>query len=281
MDPAGSPVGEGSRSDKEEMAMLLEKKNAVIYGGGGAIGAAVARAFAREGANVFLVGRTLASVEAVAEQISLGGGAARASSVDALDQRAVAEHLDAVAESSGSIDVSFNATGIGWRLGAPVVDMMLDDFVVPIADGMRTHFVTATAAARHMIAQRSGVILAITATPARQPTPLVGNFGVGCAAIEALCRQLALELGAYGIRVVCVRSAGSPDSPGVDAVNDFLAQKAGMSRDAFDVSRVESTLLKRLPTLAEVASAAVLVASDRASAITGTVANVSCGEIAD
>jgi 3-oxoacyl-[acyl-carrier protein] reductase len=263
------------------MAMLLEKKNAVIYGGGGAIGAAVARAFASEGASVFLAGRTLASVEAVAKQISLAGGAAQASSVDARDQRAVAEHLDAVAERSGSIDVSFNAAGIGWDLGTPVVDMTLDDFVVPIADGMRTHVVTATAAARHMIGQRSGVILAITATPARKPIPLVGNFGVGCAAIEALCRQLALELGPHGIRVVCLRSAGSPDSPGVDKVNHFLAQKAGISQDAFDVSRVESTLLKRLPMLAEVASAAVLMASDRASAITGAVANVTCGEIVD
>lgn len=261
--------------------MLLEKKNAVIYGGGGAVGAAVARAFASEGASVFLAGRTLASVEAVAKRISLAGGAAQASSVDARDQRAVAEHLDAVVERSGSIDVSFNATGIGWDLGAPVVEMALDDFVVPIADGMRTHVVTATAAARHMIGQRSGVILAITATPARKPIPLVGNFGVGCAAIEALCRQLALELGPHGVRVVCMRSAGSPDLPGVDQVNDWLAEKAGMSREAFEISRVESTLLKRLPLLAEVASAAVLMASDRASAITGAVANVTCGEIAD
>ena len=139
------------------------------------------------------------------------GGAAQASSVDASDERAVADHLDAIAGSGGRIDVSFNATGIGWDLGAPVVDMPLDDFVVPIAAGMRTHVVTATAAARRMIGQRSGVILAITATPARQPIPLVGNFGVGCAAIEALCRQLALELGPYGIRVVCMRSAGSPE----------------------------------------------------------------------
>jgi NAD(P)-dependent dehydrogenase (short-subunit alcohol dehydrogenase family) len=80
---------------------------------------------------------------------------------------------------------------------------------------------------------------------------------------------------------VCLRSAGSPDSPGVDNVNNFLAQKAGISREAYEASRVGSTLLKRLPMLAEVASAAVLMASDRASAITGAVANVTCGEIAD
>ena len=261
--------------------MLLETKNAVIYGGGGAIGGAVARAFASEGARVFLAGRTLATVETVAEQIRRAGGAAQAASVDASDERAVAGHLDDVTVSGGSIDISFNAAGIGWDLGAPVVDMALDDFVGPVTDGMRKHVVTATAAARHMIRQRSGVILAITATPARQPIPFVGNFGVGCAAIEALCRQLALELGPYGIRVVCMRSAGSPDSPGVDAVNDFLAEKAGMTREAFDLARVESTLLKRLPTLAEVAGAAVLMASDRASAITGAVANVTCGEIVD
>jgi len=66
--------------------MLLENKNAVIYGGGGSIGGAVARAFAREGAKVFLAGRTLATIDAVAEEISASGGVAETAQVDALDE---------------------------------------------------------------------------------------------------------------------------------------------------------------------------------------------------
>ena len=146
---------------------------------------------------------------------------------------------------------------------------------------MKTQFLTTTAAARHMQRRGSGVILAITATPARLFIPNVGNFGVACAAIERLCRQLAGELGPAGIRVICLRSAGSPDAPGVDATFRLIAEQAGMSRDAFEASLAERTLLKRLPRLAEVAEMAVLMASDRASAMTGAVANVTCGEAVD
>ncbi len=89
--------------------MLLEDKNAVIYGGGGSVGGAVARAFAREGARVFLAGRTLATLEEVAEEIRSAGGVAETAQVDALDEKAVDEHADAVAAQAGSIDVSFNA----------------------------------------------------------------------------------------------------------------------------------------------------------------------------
>jgi 3-oxoacyl-[acyl-carrier protein] reductase len=153
--------------------------------------------------------------------------------------------------------------------------------VLPIVTAMRTQFLTTTAAARYMTKARSGVILAITAQVARKPYPDIGGFGVACAAIEGLCRQLAAELGPLGIRVVCLRSAGSPDAPGVDTAWRRLAENAGLSREALETDIADRTLLKRLPKLAEVASAAVLMASDRASAITGAIANVTCGEIVD
>ncbi len=92
--------------------MLLENKSAVIYGAGGAIGGAIARAFAREGAKVFLAGRTLASVDAVARDISNAGGVAEAALVDALDEQAIEKHLSTVAEKADGIDISVNAIGI-------------------------------------------------------------------------------------------------------------------------------------------------------------------------
>jgi 3-oxoacyl-[acyl-carrier protein] reductase len=261
--------------------MLLENKNAVIYGAGGDIGSAVARAFAREGARLFLAGRTLAPLSAVAEAITRDGGSAEAAQVDALDGQAVEQHLGEVVQKVGSIDISFNAIGIGYVQGAPLVELTLDEFTLGITDVMKTQFLTTTAAARHMSRKGSGVILAITATPARRFIPNTGNFGVACAAIENLCRQLAGELGPQGIRVICLRSAGSPDAPGLDRFFHELAKLSGVSREAFEAALAERTLLKRLPRVAEVANMAVLMASDRASAMTGTVADVTCGDTTD
>jgi 3-oxoacyl-[acyl-carrier protein] reductase len=261
--------------------MLLQDKNAIIYGGGGAIGGAVARAFAHEGAKVFLVGRTLATLDKVAEEITAAGGMAETAQVDALDEQAVEKHASEVARKAGRIDISFNAIGLGDTQGAPLAEMSQARFALPIINAMATHFLTATTAARHMAKNGSGVILAITAQAGRNPYPNVGGFGVACAAIEGFCRQLAAEVGPQGIRVVCLRSAGSPDAPGVDEVFRRHAENAGISREAFEAGIADRTLLKRLPKLAEVANAAVLMASDHASAITGAIANITCGEIVD
>jgi 3-oxoacyl-[acyl-carrier protein] reductase len=261
--------------------MLLEDKTAVIYGGGGAIGGAVARAFAREGARVFLAGRSLDSLQLVADDIGAAGGSAEATRVDALDPREVERHAAHTVAKAGRIDISFNAIGLGDAQGAPLVEMHHARFALPIVTAMRTQFVTATVAARHMAPKRSGVILAITAQVARKPYPDIGGFGVACAAIEAFCRQLAAEVGPQGIRVVCLRSAGSPDAPGVDAAWRRLAENAGVTREEWEARIADRTLLKRLPRLAEVANAAALMASDRASAMTAAIANLTCGEVAD
>ena len=261
--------------------MLLDSKNAVIYGGGGAVGGAVAKAFAREGAKVFLAGRTLEKVNAIAEEILGSGGVAEAAVVDALDKESIESYLGDVTRKAGSIDISFNAIDLGDAQGAPLVEMTHEHFMLPIGNAMKTQFLTATAAARHMAKERSGVILAITAQAGRKPYPNTGGFGVACAAIEGLCRQLAAELGSHGIRVICLRSSGSPDAPGVEAAMRLHAENAGISLQAMEERIAENTLLKRMPRLADVANAAVLMASNHANAITGAVANVTCGEIVD
>lgn len=255
--------------------MLLEGKSAVVYGAGGAIGAAVAKAFAAEGARVALTGRSAERLEAVLAEISQAGGHAEVAVVDAHERDAVEEHLARV----GRVDISFNAVGLGYVIGEPLIEANVDDFATSVQRAMRTHFVTATAAGRRMAAAGSGVILTITATPARVPLPNEGSLGVVGAAIEALCRQLAVDLGPQGVRVICLRSAGSPDAPGVDYAMTVSAERAGISRQAFEDQLAEQTLLKRLPRLAEVGAAAALMASDHASAVTATVANVTCGQI--
>jgi 3-oxoacyl-[acyl-carrier protein] reductase len=150
-------------------AMLLENKNAVIYGGGGAIGGAVARAFAREGAQVFLTGRTLEKLDKVAQDITRAGGKAETAVVDAHDQAAIEQHLDVMVQKAGSVDISFNAIDLAGPQGTPLVEMTQEDFAKPIMNAMHTQFLTATAAGRHMAKKKSGVILAITAQVARKP----------------------------------------------------------------------------------------------------------------
>ena len=262
-------------------AGLLAGKVAVIYGAAGAIGGAVSRAFALEGARLFLAGRTLQNVESLAQELARGGAQAQAAQVDALDRDTVGKHLDEVVRTAGGVDISFNLIGLGGEQGQPLTAMTREAVALPVENAVRTHFLTATAAARHMEAQGSGVILALTAQVARKPYVGSGGFGVACAAIEGLCRQLAIELGPRGVRVVVLRSSGSPDAPGVSEAIAQHARSAGVTREAFEARIAEKTMLRRMPRMAEIANAAVIMASDRASSVTAAVLNATCGEIAD
>ena len=152
--------------------MMLKDKVAVIYGAGGAIGGAVARAFAREGADLYLTGRVRAPVEAVAKDIVSAGGSAQAAEVDALDEQAVDEHLRSVIDTAHRVDISFNAVGIPDTkiVGVPLVDLDVEQFSLPIAAYATSYFLTARLAARHMIPNRSGVIMTVTAVPSRAGT---------------------------------------------------------------------------------------------------------------
>jgi 3-oxoacyl-[acyl-carrier protein] reductase len=261
--------------------VLLEKKNAVIYGGAGSVGGAVARAFAREGARVFLAGRTLGTLDAVAEEISAAGGEAETAEVDALDDESVDRHADAVAGKAGGIDVSFNAIGHGDVHGAPLVEMPFEDFVRPITTAMRANFLTGRAAARHMLERGSGVILAITASTARQTIPDVGGTGVTFDAIESLCRQWACELGPHGIRVLWLQTTGLPEAlADVDRFPDYgTGHPEGMTREELIDWMQRRTMLRRLTTLDEVGRVAAFVASDQAGGMTATAANITSGAV--
>lgn len=263
--------------------MLLEKKNAIVYGAGGDIGGAIARAFAREGARVFLAGRNRASLDVVAESISAAGGTAETAQVDALDEQAVEKHAESVVRSAGSIDVSINAIKIvhPGTQGIALSELSPENFTLPITEYMRTNFLTARAAARHMIEKRSGVILTLTATPGRVPLPLLGGVAPAWAAIEALTRSFATELGPQGIRVVCLRSNAIPETATIQETYDRRASAIGQTREQVLASAASTTLLQRLPTLAEVANTMAFLASDQASAMTATVANLSCGSLID
>jgi len=261
---------------------MLAGKVAVIYGAGGAIGGAVARAFAAEGATLFLTGRNLATVDSVAEEIVAAGGSAETAEVDALDEQAVDSHLESMTERSGRVDISFNAIGIPNPMTrVPLVELDVEQFSEPIATYPRAYFLTARSAARRMVANRSGVIMTVTATLSRTGTPLVGGAGPAMAAVEALTRDMSAELAPHGVRVVGLRPQGIPETRRIQEGFERFAQASGVTWDEFHQALAGRTHTRRLSSLADLAGAAVFAASDRASGITGTVLNLSMGSLDD
>src|SRR4051812_42837573 len=251
--------------------MLLPEKTAVIYGGGGSIGGAVARRFAEEGARVFLAGRTAASLERVADQIRAAGGAPEIAEVDALDADAVDSHADEVAEQAGGIDISFNLISHGDVQGTPMADMDVDDYLRPVVTAVRTNFITARAAARHMSSRGSGVILFFGGEGDPPRGYSLGGLQTAFHALEAMRRQLATELGSKGVRTVTLRTGGVPET--------LPEQFEGRERLAAGLA--EATLLGRAATLDDVASVAAFVASDKARTMTAATVNVSAGALLD
>jgi NAD(P)-dependent dehydrogenase (short-subunit alcohol dehydrogenase family) len=258
--------------------MLLKDKVAVIYGAPGAIGGAVARAFASEGATLYLTGRRLAGVEALAE--ATGGLAAQ---VDALDERAIDEHLQSVVDEAGRVDVSFNAVGLPDTdiLGVPLVELDAERFSLPVAAYTTSYFLTARLAARRMIPNRSGVIMTVSALPARIGSRLNGGYGTALAGKEALTRDLSLELAPQGIRVVGLRPHGIPETDTMRQVYELKADAMGITWEQFQAYLAGSTHPRRVMTLEEVANMAVFMASDRASGMTGTTVNLTMGSVDD
>lgn len=252
---------------------MLQNKNAVIYGAGGSLGGAVAKALATAGARVFLTGRHLNSVQKIANEVRASGGMAEADIVDALDENSINDHLKKMLKQAGTVDISFNAAGVDVIQNMPLVDMKAEDFVRPITLTMHTRFLTATAAGKQMMKQQSGVILSLTATPGGIGYPFTGGFAPACCAVESFSRNLASELGIYGIRVVNIRSGGSPDSKVFkEAIDHDPKSMKPMLRKMED-----DTMLKKLPLMNDIANAAVFLASDSAGSITGVTIDVTGG----
>jgi NAD(P)-dependent dehydrogenase (short-subunit alcohol dehydrogenase family) len=263
--------------------MMLKNKIAVIYGAGGAIGGAVARSFASEGAKVFLTGRVHAPVEAVAKEIVSAGGSAEAAEVDALDEKAVDKHLQSVIDKAGRVDISFNAVGIpnAKIVGVPLVDLDAEQFSLPLTSYTMSYFLTARLAARRMLANKSGVIMTVTALHSRMGIPLVGGYGPAQSAKESLTRSLSVELAPHGIRVVGLRPQGMPETRTIRDAYEPRKKASGMSWEQWQEMLASKTHPRRLMKLAEMADVAAFMASDKASGMTGTTVNLTMGSVDD
>lgn len=263
---------------------LLQNKTAVVFGANGSIGAAVAKEFSVEGARVFLAGRTRATLEVVANQITSTGGEARSAVVDVLDDAEVSHFLDGVVKHTGKIDIVLDAAGPlakQYGNGKLAVELPIEEFMVPLTTMVRSRFITARAAARHMIKQRSGVIIFVTGSPARPHVPGATAIGAAFGAMENLAANLAFEVSPFGVRVVCVRTLANADSRSIQDTMEFLARQLGVTKEQAMAQVAQSNFLKVPATVADTANAAVLVASHRARMLTGTVVNATAGAALD
>ncbi len=265
--------------------MLLKGQVAAVYGGGGAIGGAIARQFARDGAVVHLAGRTRAKLDAVAQDIARDGGTARVAVVDALDAAAVTQHARAVATESGALDIVVNAVGLLHVQGKPLLELSLEEFMTPIAGYARAQFTIGKAAAELFAKQQSGVLITLSTPGANRAYQGVLGFAMACAATECFTRQLSCELGAAGARVVCLRPDFMPETvergSHARTVFEAVARRLGLSFDEM-LARTppgQDALLKRPAKLDEIARTAAFVASPGAGALTATTLNVSCGSV--
>ena len=269
---------------KVDGSPILLGKHAIIFGAGGSVGAAVAKEFAAEGARIFLAGRTKSSLEAVAERITATGREAHIAVLDALDDTAVNSYVDSIVKQTGKIDIILDVTGpLAREYGNAknAVELSIEEFMAPLTTVVKSHFITARAAARQMTKQRSGVIIFVTGSPARAHVPGASAIGAAFGAIENLTENLAFEVSPFGVRVVCLRTLANIDSRSIQDTMDIVASRLSITKDQA-ISQIAASNFLRVPaTVADTANAAVLIASDRARMLTGTVVNATAGAALD
>jgi NAD(P)-dependent dehydrogenase (short-subunit alcohol dehydrogenase family) len=280
--------GTSSHTNQGENTMpnsrILQDKHAVVFGAGGSIGAAVAKEFAAEGAEVFLAGRNKSNVDGVAGQIAAAGGRAHAAVIDALDDAAVDKYIDGIVKQTGSIDVEFNAVGplaTDYGNGKHAVDLTIEEFMVPVTTVLKSQFITARSVARQMVKRRSGAILFLTGSPARGHVQGATAIGAAFGAIETLMENLAVEVSPEGVRVVCLRTTANTDSRTIQQTMDALGSRMNATREEMIARMASYNFLKVPASVADTAKLAALLASDRVRMVTGTVVNSTAGAAAD
>lgn len=253
--------------------MLLEGKNALVFGAGGYLGRHIAERFEEEGAAVFR-----SSTHGRVDQPGLA-------IVDATDEDAVDGYVDGIAAQADSIDIIINMSGVEpghYNHGKPASEVSLRQFLMPFAVDTAAQFITAKSAFRHMSRQGSGVVIFNTSTLAKVGSPWSPALTASHAATEGLMRSLAHEYGPAGVRVLGVRSEAMPDSPTIEYTFATMGANMGMSFDEMKgFIEQNKTALKKLPEAKDTAAIFAFAASDMAEFMAGTMLNNSAGHIVD
>lgn len=261
--------------------MLVKGKVAVIFGGSGAIGSAVAQVMAREGAHLFLGARNQGKLDQVAGKIHATGGSVETFNIDVLDEESMMERTAQLAQQTGGFDVVINTTGFVHDQGKRVTELTLAEFRQGFDPFLTAQFNISKAVAPHMGGERAGSILTVVAPAGVMVIPGHSGHIVGCAGIESFVKVLASELAPKNIRVICVRSHALIGAVQAGSyTNQVFASKAqsmGLTVEQWVDGAAQSTMLKRLPTLSQVAELMTFLASNHASAMTATVVNMTAG----
>ncbi len=258
---------------------MLDSKNVLVFAASGEIGGGVARAFAREGAHVWLSGRSVGPIEELAESIEADGGKATPEVVDATDQEAVAAYVSRVSGTAGSIDAVFNAIGlppVEFGYPAPSTTQDLELFLKPSRVIVGSTFITARAAAVPMMRQGHGSIVTLSSTLSGIAAPNMAGISAACGAVEAMTRSLAGEFGTAGVRVNCVRGGAMPETRTIQETSAGQARILGIEADEV---QLPATALRRPITVGETAATAAFLASDASSGMTGQVVTVAAGDV--
>ncbi|HXQ94992.1 MAG TPA: SDR family NAD(P)-dependent oxidoreductase [Thermoplasmata archaeon] len=187
--------------------MQLNGKSAVIYGANNPTGASVARAFALKGATVHLAGRSTSRLQPVAREILNSGGAVEVAEVDPLDMDSVGEHLHQVVVKHGTVDVSLNLAFMGIEGAARLCNLTGEQFDAATFTRVRSNFVTSAAAVKVMAYQGRGIVLATAAPETASAVGTIAGQAIGSAAIGALCEQLRIDVGTFGVRIAYLAEA--------------------------------------------------------------------------
>lgn len=259
--------------------MKLENQVAIVVGSARGIGEAIARTFAREGAEIVLVdlAKTKPQLENVAQAITQHGGKSLVIPTDCTNEAQVNRMVDQTVQRWGKVDILVNSAGLRGPL-VPVQDISEQEWDSVLAVNLKVVFLCCRAVLKVMLKQKSGSIVSISGTAGKEGMALRGSLCAAKWGLLGLTQTIAKEAGPYGIRanVIC---PGGMDEPDLRVMYAERAKGLGMEFSELEKSVLELTPLRKYATHDEVAKAALFLASSDSSHTTGESLNVSGGRL--
>jgi NAD(P)-dependent dehydrogenase (short-subunit alcohol dehydrogenase family) len=267
-----------TRDEKEGRKVLLQDEVAIVTGGGRGIGRAIARRFAAEGAKVVITARTHSEIEKVADEVRAAGGVAVAHPAD-LSKEADCESVVAAARKAlGPVTILVNDAGI---LGPvkPVEEISSLEWDQVLALNLRTAFLLCKFTLPEMYARKKGCVLNVLSVAAKAAFQCNSPYAASKAALAGLTRSLAAEAAQRGVRVNGISPGPVPETQMSQELGKSLAKMAGTTPEKILEGAMRGILQGRAQTAEEIASAALFLVSNQASAITGQILNVDGGMV--
>jgi len=250
---------------------------AVITGAGRGIGRQIAQTLAQDGATVVLAARSVEGLAETASAITAAGGTALTVPTDITDPAQVEALGERVAAELGAIDVLVCNSGVGGPT-APLWEVTLEQWAETMAVNVTGVYLCCRTFLPGMIERRAGSIVLIGSMTGKRPLVNRTPYAASKTALIGFVRNLAHEVGPYGVRVNLV-SPGGVEGDRIDWAIAAQAEAQGISLDEARAQFSAPSALGRLVVASEVADAVAFLASDRAAAITGEDLNVSAGVV--